>query len=680
MEDFEVGQGVKRYIQWPLFLSVCWIPVILLLNSFSGRKAAGIAVLGFILYSALAVVVYILEKRRMVNELFSFAAQYGQVQHRLLREFVLPYALLDMHGNVMWMNDSFSEISGKDKMFHKNIVSAFPEITNAKLPGRTEKTEVTVQKGEHTYRAAMQQIVMYELIGLQDGEQDPEKNSAIAVYLFDITELSGLVAERDKNRIVCGQLSLDNYEEALESVDELRRSLLLALIERKINKYFSDVDGICKKTEKDKYFFMMKKSALDELEAKKFELLEDVKTVNVGNEIAMTISVGIGYGSNYLMQNAEFARSAIELALGRGGDQVVIKEGYNTRYFGGKTESVEKYTRVKARVKAHALKEIMTSKSEIFIMGHKIPDVDALGAAVGIYRCAKTIEKPAHIVMDNPPDAIRPMIDMFRNSPEYGDTMFVTQKEAIEATNSSTVVVVVDTNKPNYTECEELLRRTNMIVVLDHHRQGKDIIQNAVLSYIEPYASSACEMVAEVVQYFDDKLKIRSLEADAMYAGIMVDTSNFLTRTGVRTFEAAAYLRRNGADVIRIRKMFRDSMEDVQAKSQAIASAEVFENCFAISECRSEGLKSPTVVAAQAANELLSVVGVKASFVMTNYNNMVYISARAIDEINVQLIMERLGGGGHLNIAGAQLPDYTVKDAVDLLKRTIVQMKEEGDI
>ena len=331
MEDFEVGQGVKRYIQWPLFLSVCWIPVILLLNSFSGRKAAGIAVLGFILYSALAVVVYILEKRRMVNELFSFAAQYGQVQHRLLREFVLPYALLDMHGNVMWMNDSFSEISGKDKMFHKNIVSAFPEITNAKLPGRTEKTEVTVQKGDHTYRAAMQQIVMYELIGLQDGEQDPEKNSAIAVYLFDITELSGLVAERDKNRIVCGQLSLDNYEEALESVDELRRSLLLALIERKINKYFSDVDGICKKTEKDKYFFMMKKSALDELEAKKFELLEDVKTVNVGNEIAMTISVGIGYGSNYLMQNAEFARSAIELALGRGGDQVVIKEGYNTR-------------------------------------------------------------------------------------------------------------------------------------------------------------------------------------------------------------------------------------------------------------------------------------------------------------------------------------------------------------
>ena len=216
--------------------------------------------------------------------------------------------------------------------------------------------------------------------------------------------------------------------------------------------------------------------------------------------------------------------------------------------------------------------------------------------------------------------------------------------------------------------------------MLDHHRQGKDIIQNAVLSYIEPYASSACEMVAEVVQYFDDKLKIRSLEADAMYAGIMVDTSNFLTRTGVRTFEAAAYLRRNGADVIRIRKMFRDSMEDVQAKSQAIASAEVFENCFAISECRSEGLKSPTVVAAQAANELLSVVGVKASFVMTNYNNMVYISARAIDEINVQLIMERLGGGGHLNIAGAQLPDYTVKDAVDLLKRTIVQMKEEGDI
>ena len=631
-------------------------------------------------YLVITAILYRFQRVRLANELVSFAAQYGQVQHRLIQELVLPYALLDLRGGVLWMNDEFAGIAGKDLNFHKNIAAIFPEITNAKLPGRDPRTEVTVVKGENTYRAAMQKLVMKELIDMENGDQDPEKNSVIAIYLFDETELSELIEDRDNNRIVCGLLSLDNYEEALESVDELRKSLLLALIERKINKYFTDVDGICRKIEKDKYFFIIRKKALDELEAKKFSILEDVKTVNVGNEISMTISIGIAFGSHYFIQNAEAARGAIELALGRGGDQVVVKEGYNTRYFGGKTESVEKYTRVKARVKAHALKEIISSKNEVFIMGHKIPDVDALGAAVGIYRCARTIDKPAAIVLDNPPDSIRPMVEGFKGNPDYGEHMFISTREAKERINSSTVVVVVDTNKPNYTECEDLLRRTNAIVVLDHHRQGREVIQNAVLSYIEPYASSACEMVAEVVQYFDDSLKIRPLEADAMYAGIMVDTSNFLTRTGVRTFEAAAFLRRNGADVTRIRKMFRDNMEDIQAKSRAIAEAEIFADCFAISECKSEGLKSPTVVAAQTANELLSVVGVKASFVLTDYNQMIYISARAIDEINVQLIMERLGGGGHLNIAGAQLPDTTMEEAVTLLKKTILQMQEEGDI
>ena len=680
MEQFEITNQVRKYIQTPIWLSLCLVGAIPVLYVTAGKKAAYVGIVLLAVYLVITAVLYRFQRVRLANELVSFAAQYGQVQHRLIQELVLPYALLDLRGGVLWMNDEFAGIAGKDLNFHKNIAAIFPEITNAKLPGRDPRTEVTVVKGENTYRAAMQKLVMKELIDMENGDQDPEKNSVIAIYLFDETELSELIEDRDNNRIVCGMLCLDNYEEALESVDELRKSLLLALIERKINKYFTDVDGICRKTEKDKYFFIIRKKALDDLEAKKFSILEDVKTVNVGNEISMTISIGIAFGSHYFIQNAEAARGAIELALGRGGDQVVVKEGYNTRYFGGKTESVEKYTRVKARVKAHALKEIISSKNEVFIMGHKIPDVDALGAAVGIYRCSRTIDKPAAIVMDNPPDSIRPMVEGFKGNPDYGEHMFISTREAKERINSGTVVVVVDTNKPNYTECEDLLRRTNAIVVLDHHRQGREVIQNAVLSYIEPYASSACEMVAEVVQYFDESLKIRPLEADAMYAGIMVDTSNFLTRTGVRTFEAAAYLRRNGADVTRIRKMFRDNMEDIQAKSRAIAEAEIFADCFAISECKSDGLKSPTVVAAQTANELLSVVGVKASFVLTDYNQMIYISARAIDEINVQLIMERLGGGGHLNIAGAQLPDTTMAEAMALLKKTILQMQEEGDI
>lgn len=682
MNKLKVTDQLKTYLEWPLWLSVLWAGMVAALFVLGGIKIGLTGLLFLVIYVTISLIFYGARRPRITNELISFATQYGQVQKNLLKEFVLPYALLDAGGNFLWMNDEFSELCGKDTSYHKNAALLFSEIKASELPGSEERTECEVAIGDRTYRAAMQKVVFSEFMKkeeLADDEEDDD-NYLIALYMFDDTELNKLVVERDRDRLVCGLLSLDNYEEALESVEEVRRSLLLALIDRKISKYFTEVDGIVRKTEKDKYFFVIRKSALTELENTKFSLLDDVKTVNIGNEMSITISIGIGFGSDSFLQNAEAARVGIELALGRGGDQVVVKDGYNTRYFGGKTESMEKNTRVKARVKAHALKEILSSKNEIVIMGHKIADVDCLGAAVGIYRAARTIEKPAHIVIDNPPDALRPLIDVFLQSSEYSEQMFIGSKEALEMTNANTAVVVVDTNKPDYTECEELLHRTNAIIVLDHHRQSRDFIQNAVLSYIEPYASSASEMVAEVLQYFDDKLRIRNIEADSLYAGIMIDTNNFLTKTGVRTFEAAAYLRRNGADVTRIRKKFRDSMEDCRAKANAIAGAEIFRESFVIAEVRSEGLKSPTVVCAQTANELLTIVGIKASFAITDYNHMIYISARAIDEVNVQLIMERLGGGGHLNIAGAQLADSTVPAARELIKSTITQMKEEGDL
>lgn len=672
MEDLKLSVQIKKYFQWPFILSAVFL-VMLFIFFLSGDYSAGLIGAGFLtLYLALLVAVMMYRQKRITAEMVSFAMEFDEQQRILRKEFVLPYAHLDLNGNVLWMNDEFMEASGRDNSFHKNIQSVFPELTRDKLPTRRRRTECVVTSGDKVYRAAMQRFSARQGAG--------ETESLIGVYLFDETELTNLIDEKNDNRLVFGLLSLDNYDEALETVDELRKSLFLALIERKINKYFAELDGFVRKTEKDKYFFIIRKKGLDEMESKRFSILEDVRSVNVGNEMSMTISIGIAYGTDSLIQSAEAARSAIDIALGRGGDQVVVKEGYNTRYFGGKTETTEKYTRVKARVKAHALKEIMVTKQNVLIMGHKIPDVDALGAAVGIWRCAATIGRPAHIVMDNPPESIREMVNGFRNNPDYDSRMFVTIREAMEMVGPESVVVVVDTNKPSYTECEDLLYKETAIVVLDHHRQGKDIIQNATLSYIEPYASSACEMVSEVLQYFDESLKIKAAEADSLYAGIMLDTSNFLTRTGVRTLEAAAYLRRNGADVTRIRKLFRDTMDDCRAKATIIAQAEIFESCFAISECPSIGLKSPTVVSAQAANELLSVVGVKASFVLTNYNNMIYISARAIDEVNVQLIMERLGGGGHLNIAGAQLTEVSIKEARDLLKKTILEMREEGDI
>ena len=510
--------------------------------------------------------------------------------------------------------------------------------------------------------------------------EDGQSSHLYAMYLFDETQLNEYIHKYEDETMVTGLIYLDNYDEALESVEEVRRSLLTALIDRKINKYFNDIDGLVKKFEKDKYFLVMRTRSLNELKNMKFNILEEVKTVNIGNDMAVTISIGIGANSGSYSKNSDCARIAIDLALGRGGDQVVLKDGDKILYYGGKSQAVEKNTRVKARVKAHALKEFMDSKDKVIVMGHKIIDVDSFGAAVGIYRAAKTLNKKVHIVIDNPTSSIRPLMEGFLHNPDYDAHMFLNCHEAREMTDENTLVVVVDTNKPSYTECEELLYMTKTIVVLDHHRQGSEVIRNSVLSYIEPYASSACEMVAEILQYFADGIRIRNIEADAIDAGIMVDTDNFLQKTGVRTFEAAAFLRRCGADVTRVRKLFRENMNDYRARGETIRNAELFRESFAISECPSGYVDSPTIVGAQAANELLNIVGVKASFVLTEYRGIIYISARAIDEVNVQIIMERMGGGGHLNIAGCQLESSTVQEAKDYLKDTLTEMLDGGEI
>lgn len=679
-EKIKLKGQLKSYLRWPLIMTVLLIIMNVML--YMVEVKAGAIATGFTaVYIVAAVLLYFHRRPSILNELISFATQYGQVQKNLMQSFALPYALLDADGKILWMNDEFLFLTGKEKRYRKFIGNIFPEVTSEKLPLPDEVRDLEIVYQEHSYRLNMKRVEIQELLDASGiVEADKDRSYLISMYLFDETELKRYIRQKDEEKLVTGLLYLDNYEEALESMEEVRSSLLIALIDRKINKYFASIDGVVKKLEKDKYFLVMRKKSLDILKEKKFSILEEVKTVNIGNEMAVTISIGIGMNADTYAHTSEYARIAMELALGRGGDQVVVKDGNNITYYGGKSQMMEKTTRVKARVKAHALKEFMSSKDKVVVMGHKITDVDTFGATIGIYRAAKTLEKKAYIVINTPTSSIRPLMDGFLHSQEYDSRMFVNSHEAKEIVDDNTVVVVVDTNRPNYTECEELLSMTKTIVVLDHHRQGKDVIQNAVLSYIEPYASSACEMVAEILQYFADGIRIRNIEADSIYAGIMIDTNNFLTKTGVRTFEAAAFLRRCGADVTRVRKLFRENVEDYRAKGEAIRNAELFREHFAISVCPSEGLESPTVVGAQAANELLNVIGVRASFVLTDYRNTIYISARSIDEINVQVIMERLGGGGHLNIAGAQLEHYSIAEATDTLKRTLQKMLDEGDI
>ena len=671
---------MKHFMRWPLYLSV--LVVLLDLLVFIVSVKAGILVsVGTVIYIFIAVQLFRYHKPLIINDMIAFANQYDVVEKRMLEELALPYAIMDMEGRMIWSNRIFSEITGRDQFYKKNISTVFPDITPDKLPvaDEPEISEMSIHFGDRIYRVSMQRVTMGEVVSHADILENMSQNvSLIAMYLYDETELKEYIQKNEDNKLVVALAYLDNYEEALESVEDVRRSLLIALIDRKITKYFSNFDGLVKKLEKDKYLLIMRQSSLETLKEQRFHILDEVKTVNIGNEMAVTLSIGIGLNASTYIQNYEYARIAIEMALGRGGDQVVIKNENNITYIGGKAQQMEKSTRVKARVKAQALKEFMSTKDRVVVMGHKITDVDALGAGIGIYRAGKTLGKPVHIVINDPTTSIRPLMSGFMENPDYEPSMFVDSNQAKELVDNNTVVIVVDTNKPSYTECQDLLYMTKTIVVLDHHRRGSEVIQNAVLSYVEPYASSSCEMIAEILQYFADGLKLRRIEADCIYAGIMIDTNNFTTRAGVRTFEAAAFLRRCGADVTRVRKMLRDNIDSYKARAEAVRTAEIYRDYFAIARCPSEGLESPTVVGAQAANELLNIAGVKASFVLTSYNNEVYISARAIDEVNVQVMMERMGGGGHLNIAGAQVKD-TMDETERMLKEIIDQLYQEGD-
>ena len=673
---------IKTYLNFTIYLGVL-LCVVALLVSFLDVRSGLIVSMFTVLYLVVTFTLYFYNKPVIMSELISFATEYGQIQKRLLRELDIPYALLDENGKVMWTNQAFESVIHQPKGYNKSITSLFPTITRDKLPDDAGIDEVQYELnfdgGEYTAR--FKKISLKDMVEHSDMIDVKGYNGyLIAVYLFDETALHIALKEVDDQSLAVGMIYLDNYEEALDSVDEVRRSLLIALIDRKVNKYISALDGIVKKLEKDKYLVILRKKSIAQLSASRFDILEEVKTVNIGNEMAVTISFGIGMDGLTYAQNYEFARNAIDLALGRGGDQAVLKTPERITYYGGKSQQVEKSTRVKASVKAHALREIITAKDRVIVMGHRMADVDSFGAAVGIYRIAQTLGRKAHIVLNNATTSVHPLEELFRNNPEYDEDMIVDSQQAIELAGNNTVLIVVDVNKPSITECPELLRFCKTVVVLDHHRQGLETIENATLSYVEPYASSACEMVSEILQYIHDNIRMRPEEADCMYSGIMIDTNNFASKTGVRTFEAAAFLRRSGADVTRVRKLFREDAAEYKARADAVSQAEIYRKYFAISICTGEDLESPTVVGAQAANELLNIKGIKASFVLTDYQGKIYVSARSIDEVNVQIIMEKMGGGGHMSIAACQMEGTGIIEAIGILKSTIDTMLENGEI
>lgn len=678
-KSFKPSGRLNSIFLWPVGLGILLVLLDILL-CFVSSVAASIVAVFIVIYAFVCAMMICYFRPRIIKEIVEFSSNYSQVQRQLLYELSIPYCLLDNKGNILWMNASMQASINRKNDLNKNISTIIPELSANVFRNFEDFKEIRIAFNDRDYRVEMKRIsadIITQGVNILAKDYN---SSLVAMYMFDETDINQYIQKIRDERFVVGLVYIDNYEDALESVDDVRRSLFVGLVDKRVNKYFSAGAAIIRKLEKDKYLVVFRYKFLKKLLADKFSLVEDIKSVKVGNEKTLTLSIAIGTGAADYARNYDIAKAAMDLALGRGGDQAVIKDGEKIYYYGGKSQQMEKNTRVKVRVKAHALRQILEANDNVLIMGHNLPDIDSFGSALGIYIIAKKFGKEAHIVFGEISSSVRPFMNRFIDKEEYPDDMFIKKEEAENYLTASTVVIVVDVNRPQRTECPQLLDKCKTIIVFDHHRRSSDTITGAVLSYVDPYASSACEMVTEMIQYVDDGIKLKAFEADALYAGISIDTDGFNSKSGPRTFEAAAFLRRHGADVTRVRKMLRNDMNEYKAIASAVSKSEVYKSAFAITVFDGEGLESPTIGGAKAANQLLDISGIKASFVITQYEDKLYISARSIDEVNVQLVMEKLGGGGHMSIAGAQLTNCTIQQAVNTIKLTLDNMLAEGEI
>ncbi len=670
MREKRLSRGTSFSLWLPILMIGFLLILALLLLERWPKLAYGTCAAGAV-YLVLSIVYYEYLTRLVNNELYEAGFQQSQLYKSMLKELPVPYVLTTAAGAIVWYNDLFEQMC-EGRVNKRNIDQIFPILHKKNFAQPELEKVLELKHRDKDYKVQCQCVKAIETdADVEELEEKTVDEYLQVFYFYDVTELTEYKGMAEKKRLVTGLMYIDNYEEVLENMEDVRQSLLLALVERKVVRYMQTMDAIVKRFEKDKFIFLFQEKNLDQMLEDKFSILDEVRSINAGNEMSLTLSIGVGMNAPTYIGTYESARIAMDMALGRGGDQAVVKNGNSITYYGGKTQKVEKSTRVKARVKAHALREMILTNDTILIMGHKNPDADCIGAAIGVYRMAKTFGKKAYLVIDKNCPAIEPIVSLLE--PEDDEKLFLTNEEVLSRKDPRTMLVVVDVNVPGMTECPGLLKTVRNIVVFDHHRQSSETIKNAVLSYVEPYASSTCEMIAEILQYISDKSKLKPVEADAMYSGILVDTDNFVIKAGVRTFEAAAYLRRMGADVTRVRKMFREDKTSYMLRVKVIREAEIFRDEFAISEFHPTDYAGATVVGARAANELLNIQGIRGSFVLTRFPDYIYISARSIDDLNVQVIMEKMGGGGHLTMAAAQVKDMTMEETKQKLKDILTQ-------
>ena len=567
-----------------------------------------------------------------------------------------PLVVLETNGNIIWKSSNF--------------IKEFANIdTGTTLTDVIKELKLKIENGKNTNNISISESmkigdknykVIAEYTKLREKEHKNSSEYMATVYFLDETNYVKLLEEYTNSRTCIGIIVLDNYEELMQRVTEEEKLKITSNAEKNIYSWVNKYDGLLVKAERDTYVCIFDQLNLEKIKEDKFEILDEIKEIKTQDNIQLTLSIAISENEKTNSEEYKSAKAVIDIALGRGGDQAIIKQNGKYYFFGGRTQEVEKRTRVKARIVAQALEELMNSASNVIIMGHTNSDIDAMGSGMGVYRIAKTIGKDAYIVNETNGTSLDNFINDLKDIEEYNDVI-IDKAEALNKISADSLLVVVDTDKKNYVEAPELLDKTDKIVVIDHHRRGTDYIENAILTFHEVYASSACELVTELVEYAEKTVKLTKFEVEALYAGIMMDTKNFTCKTGVRTFEAAAFLRKCGVDIIKVKKWFQSDLETYNKISEIVAKSEIIDDTIAISIYDKED-SDANITCAKAADELLTISNITASFVIGKMGDKIYISGRSIGDINVQLILEKLGGGGHITVAGAQVEGMTQEE------------------
>lgn len=573
---------------------------------------------------------------------------------------IFPLAIIKESGEIFWYNKEFKKFIPEEDPLGLNLVSIARGLNLSRL--------FTCDRDLHQKIKIINSF--YKVYASKIEDNNLEENLYV-VYFNDISNSKNIESTKESIMII----EVDNLSEVLETTMESDRPMLVAEVEKSINAYAQRLKAMITKYDSNKYILSMQDKYIDEEINNKFSILEEISAIDRGNKFEVTLSIGIGRGGTCPLENNTFASSAKELALGRGGDQVVIKNNDKIKFFGGNTREIEKRTRVRARIISHTLKELIYESSNVFIIGHKNPDMDCFGSSVGLSAVVKQLGKNCNIILGDETAAIDYFLSKLKKDSRY-DNLFISLDNAYELINEKTLFIIVDVHNSGYILDKDILDRAPRKIIIDHHRRSPDIVEGAILNYIEVYASSTSEMVTEVIQYMVQKPNLTKLEAEGLLAGIFMDTKGFSFKTGVRTFDAASFLRALGADTIEVKKMFMDNLEDYLVIADTIKSAELYGN-LAIAVAPNGVKKS--FMAARAADELLNISGINVCFVLIKINNSIVISARSIGEYNVQVILEELGGGGHMNMAGAQLSNVSIDEAKKILKKSIEKHLKVGE-